>query len=105
MVTKIMLDAYKIFVLILVTNKFNIIYTILFMFIFWRVLYLSHWTIIIVSKLVPILSHLFMLGVYFLLRTNYNRVRGVMKDHVWNTDLVLSYPVFHHSLTSPFVNL
>ena len=97
MVTKIILDNYKIFVFI-VTINLNIINIIIFMFIFWCVPYSSHWTITAVSKPVPILSHSFMLSIIFLLPIRYNKVRGVMMDHVWNTDLILSYPSFFSTL-------
>ena len=85
---------FKVFVFILVIDNFNIIYTIIFMFIFWCAVYLLHWTIIVVSKSVKILSHWFILGIFFLLKIRYNRVWGIIFTHVWNADLILSHPQF-----------
>ena len=56
----------------------NKIYTIIFTFIFWCVPHLLHWTITVVSKPVPILSHSFMVGIFNLLPIINNRVRGAM---------------------------
>ena len=57
------------------------------------------------SKPVPILSQSFTLGVFFLLPIRYNKVRGVMKDHMWNTDLILGYLKFFRALTFTLVIL
>ena len=74
----------------------NIIYTIIFMCVFWCVPCLSHWIIIVIFKPLPILSHSWMQGVFFHLLIRCNRVRGVMIDHAY----VEYLPYFVWSLVS-----